>query len=93
MEEDIPVGRMGEPEEIARAILFLGSEPYITGQILGSMGERTSESAAKNFISDGKQDAVAQNKSAIAFFVVLHSTMPDIIPFIYVKHSTISLRM
>ena len=38
MEEDIPVGRMGEPEEIARAILFLGSEPYITGQILGVNG-------------------------------------------------------
>ena len=38
MEEDIPAGRMGEPEEIARAILFLGSEPYITGQILGVNG-------------------------------------------------------
>ena len=38
MEEDITVGRMGEPEEIARAIFFLGSEPYITGQILGVNG-------------------------------------------------------
>ena len=38
MEEDIPAGRLGTPEEIARAILFLGSEPYITGQVLGVNG-------------------------------------------------------
>lgn len=38
MAEDIPVGRFGDPAEVARAILFLGSEPYITGQILGVNG-------------------------------------------------------
>ena len=38
MAEDIPVGRLGDPAEVARAILFLGSEPYITGQILGVNG-------------------------------------------------------
>ena len=38
MAEDIPVGRFGEAAEVARAILFLGSEPYITGQILGVNG-------------------------------------------------------
>ncbi|MEE8117400.1 MAG: SDR family oxidoreductase [Gemmatimonadales bacterium] len=33
---DIPIGRMGEPEELAAAIAFLASEParYITGAVL-----------------------------------------------------------
>ncbi len=36
----IPLGRMGEPEDVARAILFLASEDsgYITGQVLGVNG-------------------------------------------------------
>ena len=37
---DIPMGRMGNPEEIAEAVAFLLSEKasYITGQILGVNG-------------------------------------------------------
>lgn len=36
MKQDIPLGRLAEPEEIAHAVLFLGSEDntYITGQEL-----------------------------------------------------------
>ena len=38
--EDIPLGRMGSPEEIAAAALFLSGEDaeYITGQVLGING-------------------------------------------------------
>ncbi|WP_058306669.1 SDR family oxidoreductase [Gracilibacillus massiliensis] len=34
--EDVPIGRIGQPDEFAKAILFLGSEAntYITGQTL-----------------------------------------------------------
>lgn len=40
VKEDIPMGRMGKPEEIANAVAFLLSEQatYITGQILGVNG-------------------------------------------------------
>jgi 3-oxoacyl-[acyl-carrier protein] reductase len=39
----IPMGRFGEPEEIARAVLFLASEEsgYITGQVLAADGGLT----------------------------------------------------
>lgn len=30
----IPLGRFGEPAEVAQAVLFLLESPYITGQIL-----------------------------------------------------------
>ena len=30
----IPLGRFGEPEEVARAVLFLLESPYVTGQVL-----------------------------------------------------------
>jgi acetoacetyl-CoA reductase len=38
--ESIPVGRLGEPSEIARAIVFLSDEKssYITGQVMGING-------------------------------------------------------
>lgn len=30
----IPLGRMGSPDDIARAVLFLASAPYVTGEVL-----------------------------------------------------------
>ncbi len=36
--EEIPLGRLAEPYEIAQAVLFLSQAPYITGQILGING-------------------------------------------------------
>ena len=32
--EEIPLGKMGEPEDIAQAVLFLAKNDYITGQVL-----------------------------------------------------------
>ena len=37
----IPAGRMGTPEEVARAVLFLAGEPFVTGQILAVDGGRS----------------------------------------------------
>ena len=38
--QEIPVGRLGTPEQVARSILFLAAEDadYITGQVLGVNG-------------------------------------------------------
>ncbi|MBQ9227407.1 MAG: SDR family oxidoreductase [Eubacterium sp.] len=36
--EEVPLGRLGTPEEVARAVLFLAENDYITGQILGVNG-------------------------------------------------------
>lgn len=38
LKEEVPLGRLGTPEEIAQAVLFLAESPYITGQILGVNG-------------------------------------------------------
>ena len=32
--EEIPLGRLGKPEEIARAVLYLAGAEYVTGQVL-----------------------------------------------------------
>ncbi|HYZ87754.1 MAG TPA: SDR family oxidoreductase [Myxococcales bacterium] len=32
---------MGTPEEVARTVLFLASEPFVTGQILSVDGGRS----------------------------------------------------
>jgi pteridine reductase len=37
----IPMGRLGSPEDVARAVLFLASEPFVTGQILSVDGGRS----------------------------------------------------
>lgn len=34
LNEEIPLGKMGEPEDIAQAVLFLANNDYITGQVL-----------------------------------------------------------
>lgn len=38
LKEEVPLGRLGTPEEIAKAVLFFAENPYITGQILGING-------------------------------------------------------
>ncbi len=38
LREEIPAGRFGTPEEVARAVLFLAEAPYVTGQVLGVNG-------------------------------------------------------
>jgi 3-oxoacyl-[acyl-carrier protein] reductase len=42
MERDVPLGRIGTPEELARVIVFLGSEmsSYVTGTLLAADGGR-----------------------------------------------------
>jgi 3-oxoacyl-[acyl-carrier protein] reductase len=42
MEHDVPLGRIGSPQELARAIVFLGSEmsSYVTGTLLTVDGGR-----------------------------------------------------
>ena len=37
----IPLGRIGAPEDAARAVLFLAREPFITGEILTVVGGRS----------------------------------------------------
>ena len=37
----IPLGRIGAPEDVARAVAFLAKEPFITGQILTVDGGRS----------------------------------------------------
>ena len=34
LREEIPLGRLGKPEEIARAVLYLAGAEYVTGQVL-----------------------------------------------------------
>ena len=36
--DEVPLGRLGTPEEIAQAVLFLAENRYITGQVLGING-------------------------------------------------------
>lgn len=38
LENEVPVGRLGTPDEVAKAILFFAENDYITGQVLGVNG-------------------------------------------------------
>ena len=38
LQENVPLGRIGTAEDVARAVLFLAENSYITGQILGVNG-------------------------------------------------------
>lgn len=38
LEAEVPIGRLGIPEDVARAVLFFAENDYITGQILGVNG-------------------------------------------------------
>ena len=35
---EVPLGRLGEPFEVAKAVLFFAENDYLTGQILGVNG-------------------------------------------------------
>lgn len=45
--QQIPMQRLGEPEDIARTVLFLAQAPYITGQIIAVDGGRSIGGASK----------------------------------------------
>ena len=38
--QSVPLGKIGELDDIAQAVLFLANAPYITGQILAVDGGR-----------------------------------------------------
>lgn len=38
LEKEVPLGRLGTPDEIAAAVLFFAGNNYVTGQILGVNG-------------------------------------------------------
>lgn len=38
LKDEVPLGRLGTPNEVAKAVLFFAKNPYVTGQILGVNG-------------------------------------------------------
>lgn len=38
LKDEVPIGRLGTPNEVAKAVLFFAENPYVTGQILGVNG-------------------------------------------------------
>lgn len=46
IERAIPLGRIGTPEDVARAVVFLAQSPFITGQALAVDGGRLAAGAA-----------------------------------------------
>ena len=55
VKKEIPLGRMGTPEDIAGPALFLASElsSYVTGQIIYAAGGQPLSSHAATFLSAG----------------------------------------
>lgn len=38
LKDEVPLGRLGTPNEVAKAVLFFTENPYVTGQVLGVNG-------------------------------------------------------
>lgn len=38
LKDGVPLGRLGTPNEVAKAVLFFAENPYVTGQVLGVNG-------------------------------------------------------
>ena len=38
LKEETPLGAIGTPEDVAQAVLYLASAPFVTGQVLGVNG-------------------------------------------------------
>lgn len=38
LKDEVPLGRLGTPNEVAKAVLFFAENPYVTGQVLGVNG-------------------------------------------------------
>lgn len=38
LKDEVPIGRLGTPNEVAKAVLFFAENPYVTGQVLGVNG-------------------------------------------------------
>lgn len=38
LKDEVPLGRLGTPNEVAKAVLFFAENPYVTSQILGVNG-------------------------------------------------------
>lgn len=38
LKDEVPLGRLGTPNEVAKTVLFFAENPYVTGQILGVNG-------------------------------------------------------
>lgn len=38
LKDEVPLGRLGTPNEVAKAVMFFAENPYVTGQVLGVNG-------------------------------------------------------
>jgi NAD(P)-dependent dehydrogenase (short-subunit alcohol dehydrogenase family) len=58
--KEVPLGRMGNPEDVAGPALFLASElsDYVTGQIIYVAGGQPLSSHAATFLSSGEGEKI-----------------------------------